>query len=103
MGQIPINSFDTDLPLNVDDDDLGLHVIVQERPTEYLTDSSFCRMKCGIALDTYEQYRDPPHDGNIPYEEILRIGRRMKELLTRYEMYTSDSNPRRRRCEYSGK
>lgn len=56
-------------------------------------------MKAGIALDTYEQYRDPPHDGNIPYEEVLRIGRRMKELLTRYEMYQADSNPRRRRCE----
>lgn len=82
----------------VDDDDLGLHVVVQERPEEYLTDSSFARMKCGIALDTYEQYREPPHTGNIPYDEILRIGRRMKELLKRYELYQVDSNPRRRRC-----
>lgn len=33
------------MPLNVDDDDLGLHLLVKERPAEYLTDVSFCRVR----------------------------------------------------------
>ncbi|KAM0787243.1 hypothetical protein ACM66B_006479 [Microbotryomycetes sp. NB124-2] len=95
MGSIPMNSYDTEYPLDVDDEDIGLNMLVEPRPQDFLSDLSFARMKIGISIHTARQWSSHP-TGDVDYDMILSIGGDMQRELRRYEAYRADSNPKRR-------
>ncbi|KAK4048917.1 hypothetical protein OIV83_004473 [Microbotryomycetes sp. JL201] len=95
MGSIPMNSYDTEYPLDVDDEDIGLNVLVEPRPRDFLSDVSFARMKIGISMHTAKQWYTHP-EGEVDYDMILSIGEDMQRELSRYEHYRADSNSKRR-------
>ncbi|ORY90732.1 hypothetical protein BCR35DRAFT_349666 [Leucosporidium creatinivorum] len=96
IGQCTPGSYDTDLPLNLDDEDLGLHLIAEERPPTYLSDLAFTRMKLVIGRHSATQQLGDDVAAEPGYARILEMDAALQAEISIIELTHQDSNPKRR-------
>ncbi|KAJ7301613.1 hypothetical protein DFH08DRAFT_993347 [Mycena albidolilacea] len=93
MSQIHVNSFDTDPPLNLDEDDLGLSMTVPEHPPNYMSVYSYTKNLFilaqfqRVASDLTRQ-RAP-----VGYATILQLDAGLQKEIHRLEHACDFSNP----------
>ncbi|KAF7336965.1 Zn(2)-C6 fungal-type transcription factor [Mycena venus] len=93
MSQIHVNSFDTDPPLNLDEDDLGLSMTVPEHPPNYMSVYSYTKNLFilaqfqRVATDLTQQ-RAP-----MGYATILQLDAGLQKEIHRLEHLCDFSNP----------
>ncbi|KAJ7115660.1 hypothetical protein C8R46DRAFT_1153060 [Mycena filopes] len=93
MSQIHVNSFDTDPPLNLDEDDLGLSMAVPEHPPNYMSVYSYTKNLFilaqfqRVAADLSQQ-RAP-----VGYATILQLDAGLQKEIHRLEHVSDFSNP----------
>ncbi|KAF7374386.1 Zn(2)-C6 fungal-type transcription factor [Mycena sanguinolenta] len=94
MNQIQVNSFDTDPPLNLDEDDLGLDMTIPEHPSNYMAVYSYTKNLFilaqfqRVATDLTQQ-RAP-----VGYATILQLDADLQKEIHRLEHICDFSNPR---------
>ncbi|KAJ7108067.1 hypothetical protein C8R43DRAFT_189507 [Mycena crocata] len=93
MSQIHINSFDTDPPLNLDEDDLGLSMSIPVHPPNYMSVYSYTKNLFilaqfqRVATDLGQQ-RAP-----VGYATILQLDAGLQKEIHRLEHICDFSNP----------
>ncbi|KAJ6561898.1 hypothetical protein B0H19DRAFT_1142964 [Mycena capillaripes] len=93
MSQIHVNSFDTDPPLNLDEEDLGLTMTIPEQPPNYMSVYSYTKNLFilaqfqRVATDLTQQ-RAP-----VGYATILQLDSGLQKEIHRLEHLCDFSNP----------
>ncbi|KAJ7707453.1 hypothetical protein B0H17DRAFT_1191945 [Mycena rosella] len=93
MSQIHVNSFDTDPPLNLDEDDLGLSMSVPEYPSNHMSVYSYTKNLFILAqfqrvATDLSQQRAP-----VGYATILQLDAGLQNEIHRLEQICDFSNP----------
>ncbi|KAJ7746275.1 hypothetical protein B0H16DRAFT_1556864 [Mycena metata] len=94
MNQIHVNSFDTDLPLNLDEDDLGLTMTVPERPANWMSVYSYTK-NLFILAQFQRVATDLTHQrAPVSYATILQLDAGLQKEIHRLEHVCDFSNQR---------
>ncbi|KAJ6512704.1 hypothetical protein C8R45DRAFT_325550 [Mycena sanguinolenta] len=94
MNQIQVNNFDTDPPLNLDEEDLALDMTIPEHPPNYMSVYSYTKNLFilaqfqRVATDLTQQ-RAP-----VGYATILQLDADLQKEIHRLEHVCDFSNPR---------
>ncbi|KAJ7757747.1 hypothetical protein DFH07DRAFT_458739 [Mycena maculata] len=93
MSQIQVNSFDTDPPLNLDEEDLGLTMSVPEHPANFM--SAYSYTKNLFVLGQFQRVATDLSQQRAPvgYATILQLDAGLQKEIHRLETFCDFSNP----------
>ncbi|KAJ7757708.1 hypothetical protein DFH07DRAFT_819074 [Mycena maculata] len=93
MSQIQVNSFDTDPPLNLDEEDLGLTMTVPEHPANFV--SAYSYTKNLFVLGQFQRVATDLSQQRAPvgYATILQLDAGLQKEIHRLETFCDFSNP----------
>ncbi|KAJ7487925.1 hypothetical protein FB451DRAFT_1225947 [Mycena latifolia] len=93
MSQIHVNSYDTDSPLNLDEEELGLTMTVPEHPPNYMSVYSY--MKNLFILAQFQRVATDLSQQRAPvgYATILQLDAGLQKEIHRLEHLCDFSNP----------
>ncbi|KAF8176694.1 hypothetical protein K438DRAFT_1979054 [Mycena galopus ATCC 62051] len=92
MSQIHVNSFDTDHPLNLDEDDLGLTMAVPEHPPNYMSVYSYTKNLFVLAQFQRVATDLTQQRAAVGYATILQLDAGLQKEIHRLEHLCDFSN-----------